>query len=938
MRNLFQRSIAIVFAAAALAANAGGPLSLCSAGSPVKYPGAGSVTMNYDLGTLGSRTNAQAAAIVNAALATWTNVSTATITMTRGSNLPVDVTTANYTAYLGNSSFGDGLNPVVYDTDGTLTDLMLGAGASNNVLGFAGSAYNISPCGYVEGRAIINGKLAVSDATMTTVLTHELGHFIGLDHTQLDGAQGLATSNYPLMYPIAYRTNAGLHEDDTAAISALYPDSTVNSTYGTLTGTFVTSGGAPIRGANIWAQNTSTGQVFSVVSDYLQQGTGYFKLLLTPGTYILHAEAIDTGFTGGSGVGPFSNDLTDASFQPPLYSAANGGGSPMAPVTMSQQIAITAGCAASVTFAITGVGTIGSSCATPSAITSPVAGSTLSGASVTFTWNSGTGTITDRFLMVGTTPGGQEIYGGSQGGTALSRTVSGIPTTGVTIYVRLMSMIGGAWQSRDYTYTAAALPTPSVITNPAPGSTLPAASVTFFWDAGYAVTARYFSVGTTPGGSQIYGADQGGALSRTVSNLPTDGSTVYVRLTSTVNGSPQSIDYTYTAVLVPIPSVITSPANGSTLAGSSATFSWTAGRGVTERYLAVGTTLNGSDLYSAYQGVATMSRTVTGIPADGRTIYVRLLSWINGNWEINSYTYTALNNQPTPVASSITSPTPGSTLGGASATFTWDVGAGVTERYLAIGTTLNGSDLYSAYQGVATMSRTVTGLPTDGRTIYVRLLSWINGNWSIKSYTYMAANTTPAPVTPVASSITSPAPGSTLAGSSATFSWDVGSGVTERYLAVGTTLNGSDLYSAYQGVATMSRTVTGLPTTGGTIYVRLFSWINGDWQIRSYTYTAANIAPVGPAPSSMLSPVAGSVVRGGSATFSWDAGSGVTERYLAVSTSPTGQELYSAYQGVATMSRTVSGLPTNGATIYVRLFSWINGDWQVKSYSYATGP
>jgi len=408
MKNLFQRAIAIVFAAAALAANAGGPLSLCSAGLPVKYPGAGSVTMNYDLGTLGSRTNAQAAAIVNAALATWTNVGTATIAMTRGANLPVDVTTANYLTYLGNSSFGDGLNPVVYDTDGSLTDLMLGPGASNNVLGFAGSAYNLSPCQYVEGRAVINGKIAVSDATMTTVLTHELGHFIGLDHTQLDGAQGLPTSNYPLMYPIAYRTNAGLHDDDIAAISALYPDITVNATYGTLTGTFVTSGGTPILGANIWAQNTTTGKVFSVVSDYLQQGTGYFKLLLTPGAYTLHAEAIDTGFTGGSGVGPYSNDLTDASFQPPLYS----GTTPMTPVTFGTPFTIAAGCNATVTFRINGTGSVGGNCSTLIATSTALVSSAnpSNGQAVTFTASvtpsSGTPTGTVLFQANGMTIAG----------------------------------------------------------------------------------------------------------------------------------------------------------------------------------------------------------------------------------------------------------------------------------------------------------------------------------------------------------------------------------------------------------------------------------------------------------------------------------------------------------------------------------------------------
>ncbi|MBK8571014.1 MAG: matrixin family metalloprotease [Nitrosomonadales bacterium] len=90
----------------------------------------------------------------------------------------------------------------------------------------------------------------MNDTTMKVVLAHEVGHLIGLDHTQLDNSQGLVTSypsNYPLMYPIAYRNYASLHEDDIAAVSALYPDATLNSGYGQLTGSFVQVNGTPIR-------------------------------------------------------------------------------------------------------------------------------------------------------------------------------------------------------------------------------------------------------------------------------------------------------------------------------------------------------------------------------------------------------------------------------------------------------------------------------------------------------------------------------------------------------------------------------------------------------------------------------------------------------------------------------------------------------------------
>src|SRR3982751_3007659 len=100
--NIFmKRALAVFVSFCALAATAGGvytgdPAHVpACATTPLKYPG--TVTFNYDLGGLGTRTNAAAAAIVNSALSTWTNVSTATITLSRGADLPVNVTTANYT-------------------------------------------------------------------------------------------------------------------------------------------------------------------------------------------------------------------------------------------------------------------------------------------------------------------------------------------------------------------------------------------------------------------------------------------------------------------------------------------------------------------------------------------------------------------------------------------------------------------------------------------------------------------------------------------------------------------------------------------------------------------------------------------------------------------------------------------------------------------------
>ena len=87
--------------------------------------------------------------------------------------------------------------------------------------------------------------------------------------------------------------------------------------------------------------------------------------------------------------------------------------------------------------------------------------------------------------------------------------------------------------------------------------------------------------------------------------------------------------------------------------------------------------------------------------------------------------------------STITAPIPCSTLTSSPVTFKWtDVGAPL--YWLSIGTRGTGSiDIYHESQGTST-SVTVSGLPTDGSTIYVRLYSWqpCTNSWLTNDYTY----------------------------------------------------------------------------------------------------------------------------------------------------------------------------------------------------------
>src|SRR5206468_12340458 len=122
------------------------------------------------------------------------------------------------------------------------------------------------------------------------------------------------------------------------------------------------------------------------------------------------------------------------------------------------------------------------------------------------------------------------------------------------------------------------------------------------------------------------------------------------------------------------------------------------------------------------------------------------------------------------------------------------------------------------------LSATVTGLPTNGAAAFVRLWSLINGTWQFYDYSYSTSTPSGTPA-----QLTTPAPGSTLTASTIQFQWTGGTGVTDYWLSVGTTAGGTQLYNQDQGTS-LSATVSGLPSDGSPVYVRLGSMIGGSWQ------------------------------------------------------------------------------------------------------------
>jgi hypothetical protein len=310
-------------------------------------------------------------------------------------------------------------------------------------------------------------------------------------------------------------------------------------------------------------------------------------------------------------------------------------------------------------------------------------------------------------------------------------------------------------------------------------------------------------------------------------------------VTATFSGSslyPSSTSSVLTVTVGTVsqnPTTLTSPAQGSTFAGPSETFTWAAASGATGYFLQLGSTGVGSDnlLNSAEYNSTTLSATIASLPVTGETIYARIVTDYNGTHVTKDYTFTAAKQ------AALSSPAQGSTLVGPVVTFAWSAatGSSVKGYFLQLGSTGVGSDnlLNSTEYGATALSVVISDLPANGETIYARIVTDYNGTHVTKDYTFTAAKE---------SALTAPTPGTTLAGATVTFDWSnaTGSKLTGYFLYLGTNGVGSTnlLKSSEYPATQTSVTVDNMPTTGVKIYARIFTDYNGANVYQDYTYTA----------------------------------------------------------------------------------------------------
>jgi len=332
---------------------AGGPLLVSRSGDPFLWGNTSSIPYFTDQGGLGSFDNQAALALIAEAFSAWdsSSISTVKLSFSRSGSLGGDIDTlAEYENLVLDCD--DSTNAIIFDQDGAIIEALFGVSKKTEVIGFAGITCITTnpPFRITKGSALLNGLFINGDSDdgaeitqeeFKSTIVHELGHFLNLDHTQVNGHFFLGDKDDPgfeayrsagdppatsmqLMFPfliVGLAQPANPLMDDIAAISTLYPSSSFSSSTGSISGNiYLSNGVTPFQGGNVIARNVNdpyTSAVSNVSgANYCPTctGTGTAPLVLKGAyeinglvldqTYSVEIVNINSQFTAESGVGP----------------------------------------------------------------------------------------------------------------------------------------------------------------------------------------------------------------------------------------------------------------------------------------------------------------------------------------------------------------------------------------------------------------------------------------------------------------------------------------------------------------------------------------------------------------------------------------------------------------------------------------------------------
>jgi len=393
--------------------------------------------------------------------------------------------------------------------------------------------------------------------------------------------------------------------------------------------------------------------------------------------------------------------------------------------------------------------------------------------------------LTFSGIQGGSVPPTQALDISNSGGGTLNWTASsgaawltlspadGTAPTTVTVSVDITGLSAGVYDGAITVDATGASNTPQVVpvtltiacvkpgaptlSSPAGGATVAGTTVTFQWNQVSGATKYWLEVNSSSSwglSARKYYANVGNVLSKSVGSLPNNGSTLYWRVwagnscgwCSDAEANANRCSFINGGCIKPGAPILSSPAGGATVAGTTVTFQWNQVSGATKYWLEVNSSsswdLSARKYYANVGNV--LSKSVGGLPNNGSTLYWRAWAGNSCGWcsdaeaNANRCSFVSGTACIRPGAPTLSSPANGATITGKSGTFTWAAGTGSPTKYwLEINSSSSwgsATRIYYANVGNVT-SKTVSVLPANGSTLYWRVEAYNACGWGAWSGT-----------------------------------------------------------------------------------------------------------------------------------------------------------------------------------------------------------
>lgn len=348
---------------------AGGPQFVSDSGVGSKWNTNTAITYHVESGTCGPYSNLQMLNKLSTLFARWTSLNEVDLTVTADTDELGQVGIDNYDSYYyvnaassSSSLLTDGINPIIFDANGSITEELFGSDAVSTVIakaslnGFSSDFSTVQDgqilinceCLYdpLDSPCFTNGNLDTvtwDEDQLDAAIITELGRFFNLGYSQnetstFDSTITTEYTNFPLMFPLQFNpgTDPEPRQDDVVALARLYPSSTVVEDYCLVKGVLLNSSSETLSCIDVVATTGIASQTVSQVSGTLSAGTdsnsdgdivddgecdtncGYFEFYLRSGLeYSIQIQEVGAAYIDDDAIGPCVNEQLDVNITSP---------------------------------------------------------------------------------------------------------------------------------------------------------------------------------------------------------------------------------------------------------------------------------------------------------------------------------------------------------------------------------------------------------------------------------------------------------------------------------------------------------------------------------------------------------------------------------------------------------------------------------------------